>query len=73
MPQLENCWIFITTYSMVGLKRERENKMLEKTQSMAWGICVADEVHKLPADTFQLVLRKYRFYLKIGLTATPYR
>ena len=42
MPQLENCWIFITTYSMVGLKRERENKMLEKTQSMAWGICVAD-------------------------------
>ena len=47
MPQLENCWIFITTYSMVGLKRERENKMLEKTQSMAWGICVADEVHKL--------------------------
>jgi DNA excision repair protein ERCC-3 len=30
-------------------------------------------VHKLPAETFQQVLRKYKFYLKIGLTATPYR
>lgn len=40
---------------------------------MSWGVCIADEVHKLPAETFQIVLQKYKFYLKIGLTATPYR
>lgn len=65
--------MLITTYAMVGMKRVVENKFLLESQQISWGVCIADEVHKLPAETFQLVLRNYKFYLKIGLTATPYR
>jgi hypothetical protein len=42
MNQIETCSIFITTYSMVGLKRDKENKFLEKTQALPWGVCIAD-------------------------------
>jgi DNA excision repair protein ERCC-3 len=58
---------------MVGMKRVIENKYLLESQQIPWGVCIADEVHKLPAETFQQVLKRYKFYLKIGLTATPYR
>lgn len=71
--KIEEAAVFITTYSMVGMKRAVENEYLEISQKVAWGVCIADEVHKLPADTFQRVLKKYKFHLKIGLTATPYR
>jgi DNA excision repair protein ERCC-3 len=65
--------IFLTTYAMVGKSRDTTNPILEATQSVEWGVCIADEVHKLPAETFQKVLHRYQFHVKIGLTATPYR
>lgn len=65
--------IFITTYSMVGRRSEVKNQVIEETQKVKWGLCIADEVHKLPANTFQNVLKDYLFNIKIGLTATPYR
>lgn len=65
--------VFITTYSMVGRSRETTNPILEQTQQIEWGVCIADEVHKLPAETFQNVLKRYQFHVKVGLTATPYR
>ena len=56
---------------MVGMKRDVENEYLAVSQKLSWGVCIADVVHKLPAATFQRVLQKYKFHLKIGLTATP--
>ncbi len=42
-------------------------------KTLNWGLCILDEVHKLPAETFSKVLESFKFCVKIGLTATPYR
>ncbi len=65
----------ITTYSMVTRNRETEKaaSLITRIQQLCWGACIADEVHKLPAETFQNVLRSFKFCVKLGFTATPYR
>ncbi|KRW98627.1 P-loop containing nucleoside triphosphate hydrolase [Pseudocohnilembus persalinus] len=67
--------ILITTYYMLVKKREKNNNpIIEKMkQIQEWNVCIIDEVHKLPAQTFQNVLRQFKFHFKLGLTATPYR
>lgn len=42
-------------------------------KSQKWGVCIVDEVHRLPAQVFQNVLKQYKFNFILGLTATPYR
>lgn len=37
-----------------------------------WGLLLADECHKLPAKTYK-ELMQYKYKVKVGLTATPYR
>ncbi len=37
------------------------------------GVCILDEAHHAPADTFQVVLRACKARIRIGLTATPTR
>ena len=34
--------IFITTYSMVGRKESSKNPIIEETQKVKWGLCIAD-------------------------------
>lgn len=66
--------VVITTYSMISVKRAKENEYVQKIQQRkGWSICVIDEVHRLCAQTFQNVLKNFRFNFKLGLTATPYR
>lgn len=40
--KIEQCSIFITTYAMVGMKREVENEYLAVSQKLSWGVCIAD-------------------------------
>ncbi|KAL4490344.1 hypothetical protein ABPG72_004383 [Tetrahymena utriculariae] len=76
--------IVITTYYMLVKKREdlpptqiaqksKKRLYIDSMKERKWGVCVIDEVHKLPANTFQNVLKQYKFHFKLGLTATPYR
>ncbi|EGR32554.1 hypothetical protein IMG5_077910 [Ichthyophthirius multifiliis] len=72
--------ILLTTYYMLSKKREKNQSQTSKKQQYIqtiqekqWGVCIIDEVHKLPANTFQNVLKQYKFHFKLGLTATPYR
>ncbi len=68
--------IVITTYSMVTNTRERayeSAKMIKFLQSREWGLMLLDEVHVVPADTFQNVIGSIKSHSKLGLTATLLR
>ncbi|CAK81254.1 unnamed protein product (macronuclear) [Paramecium tetraurelia] len=69
--------VILTTYSWL-IAQFRNNSSSTKTvwnqiSEVSWGICIVDEVHRLPAVQFQNVLKQIKCAIKIGLTATLLR
>lgn len=68
---------------IIGKRRQRtpnqeydlreDSTHLSAMKKMEWGLCVIDEVHKLPAQKYRSAFLEFKFHIKIGLTATPYR
>ena len=46
---------------------------MQKVRKIIWYLLIMDEVHGLPAQKIGEEFSKIKTYMKIGLTATPYR
>ena len=66
--------VTVTTYqSMIGIKDKKTGEtVFELFDDRPWGFIVYDEVHMLPAPSFQLAARLQSIY-RLGLTATLVR
>ena len=69
--------IVLTTYAMlsanIGKQSKRRKNALSWISTHRWGLVVFDEVHSLPAVTFQRCIRAIPAQCLLGLTATLLR
>ena len=70
--------IILTTYTALNAGRldqigKTRGVMLEELEKYEFGLLIMDEVHKLPAKTFQRSLDRINAHCKLGLTATLVR
>jgi DNA excision repair protein ERCC-3 len=70
--------IILTTYSAITAGRtdqigKARKVMMEELEKYEFGLLIMDEVHILPAATFQKSLDKIKAHAKLGLTATLVR
>ncbi|KNH07290.1 Component of the holoenzyme form of RNA polymerase transcription factor TFIIH [Perkinsela sp. CCAP 1560/4] len=73
----ESTCVVITTYSMLTAHRSDDRKSsrdpLAWVSARQWGLVVFDEVHSLPANTFQKCIKRIPSKCVLGLTATLLR
>lgn len=72
--------VVITTYNMfTAIKNAGENRSdnsrcwIQRCQMKHWGLVILDEVHQVPAETFQRATTGVKAHIKLGLTATLVR
>lgn len=76
-PLHKDACILISTYNMIGYTGPRAAEaraLMADVEQREWGLCVLDEVHVAPADTFLTCMTtRTRSRCKLGLTATLVR
>lgn len=68
--------IFIVTYTMIafnGKRSQYSQEIIDKINSIEWGLLIMDEVHIFPADKFRKTSSLLKSHCKLGLTATLVR
>ena len=69
--------VLISTYNMIGYTGHRSaeaREIMAEVSDREWGLCILDEVHVAPADTFLTCMTtRTRSRCKLGLTATLVR
>ncbi|KAK8792787.1 hypothetical protein WA158_004951 [Blastocystis sp. Blastoise] len=72
---LPECCVLVTTYPMLSPHKSNEKSIaiMNQIREREWGLVILDEVHVVPAKTFQMVVNMLRCHCKLGLTATLVR
>ncbi|EGR27154.1 hypothetical protein IMG5_200940 [Ichthyophthirius multifiliis] len=52
---------------------EMDRDVTDIIHNQQWGLCLADETQMSAAETYREIFKQFKFKMKIGLTATPYR